>query len=86
MKMSGDKIEKLEKQVEQAKARLQAAKAREKVRERKLLTRKKILLGAYVLKALESGRMKSDVMQAELDRFLVSDRDRALFNLPPKNG
>lgn len=84
--MSADKIGKLEKQVEQAKARLQAAKAREREKERKLLTRKKILLGAYMLKQLESGRMKSDVMQAELDRFLVSDRDRALFDLPPKNG
>lgn len=80
--MTGDKISKLEKQLEQAKARLQMAKAREREKNRRLETRRKILLGSLLQTMIQRGEVSEAVLRMRLDEFLTADRDRELFNLP----
>ncbi len=82
--MTGDKISKLEKQVEQAKARLQMAKSREREKARRLETRRKILLGSLLQSMTQRGEVSEAVLRARLDEFLTADRDRELFDLPPR--
>lgn len=83
--MSSDKIKKLEQQIEQAKARLQQAKARERNKERKLDTRRKILLGSLLISMRQKGLIREDALRQQLDEFLTADRDRVLFGLPLKS-
>ncbi len=87
--------EKIEKQLEklnQLKAQKQAIEAREKKKiseqQRKEETRKKILLGSYLLNKLEKlNKMKNEEEEkqilAELNEYLTEDRDRKLFNMLP---
>ena len=87
--------EKIEKQLEklnQLKAQKQAIEAREKKKiseqKRKEETRKKILLGSYLLNKLEKlNKMKNEEEEkqilAELNKYLTEDRDRKLFNMLP---
>lgn len=71
------KVQSLEKKLEQIKAQLSAEKSRIKAQDRKNETRRKILLGAYLLEK------KSMVeLQKEMDGFLTRAADRKLFDLP----
>ena len=67
------------------KARRQALvnreKAKQKEQERKDETRRKILLGSYLLKKMEDEAEKQKIL-AEINEYLTEDRDRKLFNLP----
>ena len=93
MTKSAENIEKkIEAQLEklkQLKAQKQAIEAREKTKqkeqERKDDTRRKILLGSYLIKKIQSNEANKDKVLAELDDYLTEDRDRQLFNLPPIN-
>jgi hypothetical protein len=59
------------------------ARARESGQERKLDTRRKVLLGAYLLTRIQKDpEMKVQVL-AGLDKYLGRDAERALFALPP---
>ena len=59
------------------------ARARESGQERKLDTRRKVLLGAYLLTRIQKDpEMKVQVL-ADLDKYLGRDAERALFDLPP---
>ena len=61
------------------------AQARSKVagENRKLDIRRKVLLGAYLLgKIQKDDDMKAQIL-AEMDKYLVRDAERALFDLPP---
>ena len=84
--------ETLEKKIEaqldtlkQSKARKQAIEARErskqKEQERKDDTRRKILLGSYLIKKMQNEANKEKIL-AELNEYLTEDRDRQLFDLP----
>lgn len=79
-----EKISKQEKRLKQLKAQKQALIAREKTKqkeqERKDDMRRKILLGSYMLKKMESDITRRQIL-AELDEYLMYDRDRKLFNL-----
>ena len=77
-----DKIESLEKKLQQIKAQLSAEKAREKERQRKDDTRRKILVGAYFLDQAQTEKKMSELV-AKLDPFLKKEADRKLFGLPP---
>jgi len=83
------KIEAQLEKLKQLKARKQAIEAREKSKqkeqERKDDTRRKILLGSYVIKKMQSNEANKAKVLAELDDYLTEDRDRKLFNLPPIN-
>ena len=93
MTKSAENIEKkIEAQLEklkQLKAQKQAIEARERTKkkeqERKDDTRRKILLGSYLIKKIQSNEANKDKVLAELDDYLTEDRDRQLFNLPPIN-
>jgi hypothetical protein len=84
-------LETLEQQEKKALEKLQAIKARkqaivnrekakQKEQERKDDTRRKILLGSYLLKKMENEANKEKIL-AELNEYLTEDRDRILFNL-----
>ena len=79
------KIEAQLEKLKQLKARKQAIEARErskqKEQERKDDTRRKILLGSYLIKKMQNGANKEKIL-AELNEYLTEDRDRQLFDLP----
>jgi regulator of protease activity HflC (stomatin/prohibitin superfamily) len=89
MTKSAENIEKkIEAQLEklkQLKAQKQAIEAREKTKqkeqERKDDTRRKILLGSYLIKKMQNEANKEKIL-AELNEYLTEDRDRQLFDLP----
>ena len=78
------KIAKQEERLKQLKAQKQAVEAREKKKiseqQRKDDTRRKILLGSYLLKKMEDEAEKQQIL-SELNEYLKEKRDRDLFNL-----
>ncbi len=79
--------EKIEKQLEklnQLKAQKQAIETRQKKKiseqQRKEETRKKILLGSYLLNKMKDETENKKILD-ELKEYLIEDRDRKLFNL-----
>ena len=78
------KIEAQLEKLEQLKAQKQAIEARERTKqkeqERKDDTRRKILLGSYLLKKMEDEAEKQQIL-SELNEYLKEKRDRDLFNL-----
>ena len=80
------KIEAQLEKLKQLKARKQAIEARErskqKEQERKDDTRRKILLGSYLIKKMQSIEANKEKILAELNEYLKENRDRALFELP----
>ncbi len=75
-------IEKLLQQRAQLDARIQAAKARLSQAERKDDTRRKVLLGAFVLEALGGNVVALELNGRKLADFIQRDADRALLGLP----
>ena len=77
-------IAKQEERLKQLKAQKQAVLAREKKKatdqQRKEDTRRKILLGSFMLKKMEDKANKEKIL-ADLNEYLTEDRDRKLFNL-----
>ena len=88
MTKSAENIEKkIEAQLEklkQLKAQKQAIEARERTKKKeqecKDDTRRKILLGSYLIKKMQNEANKEKIL-AELNEYLTEDRDRKLFNL-----
>lgn len=70
--MAETSLEKLERQYEQAKARLQAARARKAAKDRKLDARRKIILGGALIE-----RAARDPETARLMKALVTGLSRA---------
>ena len=77
-------IAKNEERLKQLKAQKQAVLAREKARQkaqdRKDDTRRKILLGSYLLNKMEDEAEKEKIL-AGINEYLTADRDRKLFDL-----
>ena len=83
MNVQSDKmtqLEKLKKQKEILDARIQQAESRFKVKERKEDTRRKILIGAFMMEKLKKEE-KFDAMIDELNGFLTRTSDRKLFGM-----
>ena len=79
-KNTRDKVEKLRGKQEVLKARIQLIKNREKSKERKLETRKKILIGNYFLeKYQKDNEMKK--LQDIMNEYLSRESDRKVFGL-----
>ena len=80
-----ERIQKHEEKLKQLKAQQQALQAREKKKladqQRSDDTRRKILLGAYMLKKMGDSDFEKQKILAELNEYLTEDRDRKLFNL-----
>ena len=79
-----EKIAKQQEKLNQLKAQKQKKEAREKKKateqQRKDDTRRKILLGSYLLKKMENEANKEKIL-AELSEYLTEDRDKKLFGL-----
>ena len=88
-KYAEDIVMNIEAQLEklkQLKAKKQAIEAREKTKqkeqERKDDTRRKILLGSYLIKKMQSNEANKEKILMELNEYLTENRDRQLFDLP----
>lgn len=83
------KIEAQLEKLKQLKARKQAIEAREKSKqkeqERKDDTRRKILLGSYLIKKMQANEANKEKILTDLNEYLTEDRDRKLFDLTPLN-
>lgn len=83
------KIEAQLEKLKQLKAQKQAIEVRERAKQkeqdRKDDTRRKILLGSYLIKKMESNEANKEKILAELNEYLTENRDRQLFNLPTLN-
>jgi hypothetical protein len=82
-----EQISVLQDRLSQLKLRQQRNESRKRAvaaqRERKVATRRSILVGALVLAKVESGEMDAAVLRRWLDAALLRPGDRALFDLPP---
>ena len=67
----------LKRQIRRAQTRISAAK-------RKRRTRRLILMGSYMEHLIQTDPARHDRLIKGLDVFLERDRDRELFDLPPK--
>ena len=69
---------------ETLKRQIQRAKSRITSRERKLRTRRLILMGSYLEHVTQDDPERKARLMKELDGFLERDRDRDLFSLQPR--
>lgn len=77
------KLDKLKERQKQLAAQIAAVESRERSAERTLDTRRKILIGSAVLESLRRGEYPQADLARLLNRFLVHDRDRKLFDFLP---
>jgi len=83
-KNTRDKVGKLKEKQEVLKGRIQLIENREKSKERKLETRKKILIGSYFLeKYQKDNEMKK--LQDIMSKYLSRESDRKVFGLTSNN-
>ena len=80
-----ERLRKLEESEARIRAEIQRVKGRAAQEARKRDTHRKILIGAMVLDRLRRGDLPEQRFKADMDRFLEKDRDRALFELPPRS-
>jgi len=77
--MAETELERAEKRVFQAQARLQSLKARASVKARKLDTRRKIILGGALLERAERGDNTAGQLVDEVVNSLIRKADKAAF-------
>lgn len=75
------KLEQLKEKQIQLNNRIKLEENKLKVKDRKVETRKKILIGAMVLKKMESDEAYRDSIIRDLDKYLTTERDRKTFNI-----
>lgn len=83
MKSIDDKITEVEVKLKQLKAQRSAIEARKTRSQRAGDTRRKILVGAWVLGEMEKDPGFALKVIGALGRYLEREDDRALFGLPP---
>ena len=80
------RLEKLEQQRAKIAKQIALTKNREKQQERKLDTRRKILIGATLMTEAENKPELYDTITRLLDRYLTREDDRKLFpDIPPQH-
>ena len=72
-------IEKLEARKKRLEFELQNVRRLQRKENRKRDTRRKILIGSLALKLLKENKLDSELIYAELDKFLTKEIDRQLF-------
>ena len=78
-------LRKLEEAQARIAAEIQRVKGRAAQEARKRDTHRKILIGAMVLDRVQRGELSLQRFRADMDKFLEKDRDRAVFDLPPRS-
>jgi hypothetical protein len=85
-----EQISVLQDRLTQMKLRQQRIDARKRAleaeRQRKAELRRQILVGALVLSKMREGAFDPNLMRGWLDTSLTRSQDRALFDLPPRQG
>lgn len=78
-------LAKQQKELDQLNEQIKAAERRQKDKDRKTDTRRKILAGAFMLHHCETNAQSdlSRKLLSLLDEYLIKDIDRALFDLAP---
>lgn len=79
---ANQRIAKLKQRRDQLTARLQRLQQAEKARQRKLRTRRLILMGTLMETRAKDDPDYRERVRVALDGFLTKPRDRALFDLP----
>ena len=79
---ANQRIAKLKQRRDQLTARLQRLQQAEKARQRKLRTRRLILMGTLMETRAKDDPDYRERVRVALDGFLPKPRDRALFDLP----
>jgi large subunit ribosomal protein L7/L12 len=82
-----ERIKLLEDKLKQEKAKKQKIEARKRTLESKaqrtIDTRKKILVGAFMLDRMEKNEETKNKVLGQLSQYLTRSDDRELFSLPP---
>ena len=82
-----EQISVLQERLTQLKLRQQRVDARKRAiesqRERKLETRRRLLVGTLVLAKVQGGELDPNLLRGWLESSLTRASDRALFDLPP---
>lgn len=76
-----DRLQKLKEQQEQLNAKIKRIEQKEKEQQRKVDTRKKILIGAMVLDKMSKSEKVNAKVISELSVYLTSERDKKLFDI-----
>lgn len=84
-KSHDEALAELKRKQEALKNQIASIEARKRKDEDRLMTRKKILIGAYILDKHNNDTNQLGSLINELDKFLVRPGDRKLFGLPVKN-
>ena len=79
-----ERLRKLEEAQARIAAEIQRVKGRAAQEARKRDTHRKILAGAMTLDRVARGEVSEQRFLEDMDRFLEKDRDRAVFELPPR--
>ena len=79
------KLEQLLKKQEELKAQIRKEKNKLSQAERKLDTRRKILLGALMIEMIKKGELDEKKIMKRLDSFLSKETDRKLFDFSIPN-
>jgi len=83
------KLDRLRAAEAKVKAEIQAAEARQRARQSKVEraadTRRRILLGAWLLERMKKDEALRARLVAELDAWVTQPNDRALFGLEPRS-
>lgn len=82
--MDSERVKKLKEQKKVIEQRLRKEQTRDKRKERKDETRRKILAGAWVLDEAKQRADFKEFVYGKLDSFLTRPADRVLFDLPPE--
>ena len=80
-----ERLRKLEESQARIAAEIQRVRGRAAQEARKRDTHRKILAGALLLDQVQQGEWPEERFLAALDKFLAKDRDRAVFDLPPRS-
>ena len=83
-KKTNERIAALRKRRAEIDARLNQLEIREKAKERKRDTRRKVIAGAYALEHCEFDPAFKATLFGLLDQYVEREADRALFGLAPK--
>ncbi|HYF98360.1 MAG TPA: hypothetical protein VD770_05195 [Coxiellaceae bacterium] len=81
-KSKSNLLKELKTKEEILKARIANLEIRQRKEEDRILTRKKILIGAHILEKIKNDESAQAILTQELDQFLIRPYDRKLFDLP----
>lgn len=76
------KLQALQERRDQLNAQIQALKAREQSQKRKDDTRRKVIIGGVLLRAVESGEVEQSWLDQLLSRHVTDKRAREFMKLP----